>query len=197
MKRMNHTHVIVSYSHCNFNSRTTLKISKHKLFAKLSKCSFGLQQVYYLGHNVSGLGVAINKNKVQAVLDWPCPKNLKQLRGFLGFTIYYRRFIKQYAMVAALLANLLKKDNFKWDDFAHASFAALKIVVTQAPILALPDFSKPFVLETNALGMGIGAVLNQDHHLVTFFSKKLTASMQKQSAYTREFYAHYKKNANF
>nr|KYP42436.1 Retrovirus-related Pol polyprotein from transposon 297 family [Cajanus cajan] len=165
------------------------KLQQHKLFSKLSKCSFGLQQVDYLGHNVSGLGVAMDKSKVKAVLDWPCPKNLKQLRGFLGLTGYYRRFIKQYAVVAAPLTNLLKKDNFKWDNSAHGSFAALKTTVTQAPVLALPNFCKPFVLEMDASGVGIGVVLSQDHHPIAFFSKKLSASMQKQSAYTREFYA--------
>lgn len=101
---------------------------------------------------------------------------------------YYRRFIKQYGVVVATLTNLLKKDNFKWDGFAHASFTALKIAVTQAPILALLDFFKPFFLQKDALGVGIGAILNQNHHLIAFFSKKQFASMQKQFVYTREFY---------
>jgi len=84
------------------------------LFARLSKCSFGLQQIDYLGHTVSRNGVAMDTTKVQTILDWPEPTNLKQLRGFLGITEYYRRFIKGYATITAPLSDLLKKDNFSW-----------------------------------------------------------------------------------
>lgn len=164
------------------------KLHQHKLFAKLSKCSFGLSQVDYLGHTVSALGVAMNKDKVQAVLQWPCPQTLKQLRGFLGLTGYYRRFIKGYAVIANPLTNLLK-DSFTWDDSATLAFERLRTTLTQAPVLALRDFSKPFVLETDASGMGFGVVLSQDSHPIAFFSKKLNATMQKQSTYAREFYA--------
>uniref|UniRef100_A0A151UIJ1 Retrovirus-related Pol polyprotein from transposon 17.6 n=1 Tax=Cajanus cajan TaxID=3821 RepID=A0A151UIJ1_CAJCA len=90
-------------------------LQQHKLFARMSKFSFGLQQVEYLGHTVSGEGVAMEKDKIQAVLNWPVPLNLKQLRGFLGLTRYYRRFIKGYASIVGPLNNLLKKDNFLSD----------------------------------------------------------------------------------
>ncbi|WVZ14926.1 hypothetical protein V8G54_012492 [Vigna mungo] len=149
------------------------KLEQHQLFAKLSKCSFGLPQVDYLGHTVSGLGVAMDTSKLQAVMDWPGPTSLKQLRGFLGLTGFYRRFIKNYAVTPS----------------AYATFEQLKLAITQAPVLAMPDFSKPFVLETDASGVGIGVVLSQEHHPIAFFSKKLSAAMQKQSTYTREFYA--------
>nr|KYP46438.1 Retrovirus-related Pol polyprotein from transposon 297 family [Cajanus cajan] len=149
-------------------------LHQHKLYAKLSKCSFGLQQVDYLGHTVSGSGVAMNQEKVQAVLNWPCPTNLKQLRGFLGLTGYYRKFIKGYASIAAPLSNLLKKESFHWTEQTTAAFENLKAAVTKAPVLALPDFSKLFTLETDASGIGIGAVLSQEKHPIAFFSKKLT-----------------------
>jgi len=164
-------------------------LKQHQLYAKLSKCSFGLQQVDYLGHTVSGQGVAMEADKVQAVLQWPCPTNVKQLRGFLGLTGYYRRFIKGYASIASPLTDLLKKDQFQWSSQATETFQTLKLAITQAPVLALPDFTKPFVLETDASGTGIGAILSQNNHPIVFFSKKLTPRMQKQSAYAREFYA--------
>lgn len=164
-------------------------LQSHSLFAKLSKCCFGMKQIDYLGHTVSGQGVAMDCSKVQAVLAWPTPSNLKQLRGFLGLTGYYRRFIQGYASVASPLTDLLKKDSFKWNEHTQLAFEELKQALTTAPVLRLPDFTKPFVLETDASGLGIGAVLSQAKHPIAFFSKKLSPRMQKQSAYVRELYA--------
>jgi len=131
----------------------------------------------------------MDANKVQVVIDWPTPTNLKQLRGFLGLTGYYRRFIKCYATLASPLTDLLKKDNFSWRDRATIAFNQLKNAITTAPVLSLPDFSQPFTLETDASGIGVGAVLGQNQHPIALFSKKMTIHMQKQSAYSREFYA--------
>ncbi|PNX99071.1 retrotransposon-related protein, partial [Trifolium pratense] len=127
----------------------------------MNECSFGMSEVDYLGHTVSGMGVTMDKAKVQAVLQWPIPTTLKQLRGFLGLAGYYRRFIKSYTTIASPLTDLLKKDSFQWSDSAMKAFNALKMAITSAPVLILPDFSKPFVLETDASGMGIGDVLGQ------------------------------------
>ena len=169
---------------------TELKVlQQHNLYAKLSKCSFGLQEINYLGHTVSGKGVTMDQEKVQAVLNWPYPINLKQLRGFLGLTGYYRKFIKGYVSIATPLSNLLKKENFHWNDHTSMAFDNLKAAITKAPVLALPDFSKAFTLETDASGIGIRAVLSQEQHPIAFFSKKLTPRMQRLSAYIRESYA--------
>ena len=91
-------------------------------------------------------------------------------------------------MVAAPLTDLLKKDAFQWSQRAHDAFVTLKSALTEAPVLALPNFAKPFVLETDASGTGIGAVLSQDNHPIAYFSKKISMRMQKQSAYAREMY---------
>ena len=157
------------------------RLKKNVLFAKLSKCSFGVLEIEYLGHIVLGEGVAMDATKVQAVLEWPTPLNIKQLRGFLGLTGYYRRFIKGYAKLAAPLTDLLKKEAFKWTSEAETTFVQLQKVMTSAPVLALPNFQLPFILETNASDTGIGAVLHQNGHPIAFFSKKLAPRVQKKS----------------
>ena len=164
-------------------------LQKEHLFAKISKCCFGVQEIDYLGHTITGSGVTMEKDKVSAMLDWPTPSTVKQLRGFLGLTGYYRRFIKGYASLASPLTDLLRKDGFSWSSQAEHAFFALKTAITTAPVLALPDFSKPFSLETDASGSGIGAVLSQGGYPIAYFSKKLSNRLQQQSAYTREFYA--------
>ncbi|MCH83059.1 hypothetical protein A2U01_0003873, partial [Trifolium medium] len=131
----------------------------------------------------------MNAEKIKDVLAWPKPLNVKQLRGFLGLTGYYRRFIKSYAQIAGSLTDLLKKDAFDWTHEAETAFQNLKQAVTSAPVLSLPDFSKPFTLETDASGTGVGAVLGQQGHPIAYFSKKLSPRRQKQSAYIRELLA--------
>lgn len=176
-------------SHLQHLKEVLSLMRQHTLYAKLSKCCFGFTTVDYLGHTISQEGVHMDKSKVRAVLDWPLPQNLKQLRGFLGLSGYYRRFIKNYATLVAPLTALLKKDAYEWNKPATDAFKALKNAITAAPVLALPNFSKPFMLETDASGTGIGAILSQDKHPITYFSKKLNNSMQHKSAYVRELYA--------
>jgi hypothetical protein len=157
--------------HLNHLESVLKALQQHHLFVKLSKCSFGVREIEYLGHIVNGQGVSMDKDKIKAVLEWPIPQDVKQLRGFLGLTGYYRRFIKSYANIAAPLTELLKKYGFGWNPSAQGAFTHLKSAITQAPVLALPNFNKPFVLETDASGSGVGAVLQQEGHPIAYFSK--------------------------
>ncbi|KAL4325224.1 hypothetical protein GQ457_11G000740 [Hibiscus cannabinus] len=160
------------------------------LVAKKSKCTFGQEAVEYLGHVVTRHGLTVDPNKVTAIQGWPVPRNVKEVRGFLGLVGYYRRFIKGFSTIAAPLSDLLKKnENFEWSQLAQEAFAQLKARLCTAPVLALPCFEKEFVIETDASGVGIGAVLIQENKPLAYFSQKLSGRMQGASTYHREMFA--------
>jgi hypothetical protein len=162
---------------------------KHQLYAKLSKCVFATPQVEYLGHVISGKGVATDPAKIIAMEQWPIPVNIKQLRGFLGLTGYYRRFIKGYAVISKPLTELLKKGGFHWNDGAQKSFETLKHAMVTAPVLKLPNFNEEFVIETDASDTGIGVVLQQQGHPIAYLSKALAPKHFILSTYEKELLA--------
>ena len=167
--------------------QTTLEIlQQHQFFAKESKCSFGVSKVEYLGHIVSAEGVAVDPSKITAILEWPCPISVTALRGFLGLTGYYRKFVRHYATIAAPLTEFLKTNNFSWSDVAQKSFQKLKDAMINLPVLRLPNFKELFEVTTDASGIAIGAVLSQQAHPIAFFSRKLSPRMQVALAYDRE-----------
>lgn len=88
---------------------------EHKLYAKKSKCMFFQSELQFLGHIISSQGVKPDPEKVKAIQKWPTPVNIKGLRGFLGLSGYYKKFVKNFAHIAAPLTDLLKKDNFNWN----------------------------------------------------------------------------------
>lgn len=165
-------------------------LQQHQFCAKLSKCTFVASQLEYLGHIISAQGVATDPDKTQVMRQWPIPTNLTELRGFLGLTGYYRKFVQNYGILAKPLTMLLQKNaKFVWTDQAHQAFLALKQDMVTAPVLISPDFSKSFTIETDACSTGIGAVLSQEGHPVAFYSKALGVNNQKLSIYEKEFLA--------
>lgn len=127
----------------------------------MKKCTIGQPQLEYLGYIMSGKGVSANKAKITAMCNWPKLWNTKDLREFLGLTGYYHCFVAGYAKIAWSLTELLKKDRFVWNEEAEEAFCKLKAAMTKAPVLALPDFSQVFVVESDASGQGLGALLKQ------------------------------------
>jgi hypothetical protein len=122
---------------------------------KLSKCAFAQRQVSYLGYVISEKGVSTDPGKVSAISQWPTPTSEKELRSFLGLAGYYRKFVKGFGIISKPLTDLLKKNTlFIWTPIHQASFQDLQTALCTAPVLALPNFSKPFCIETDACSTG-------------------------------------------
>ncbi|GJX71213.1 putative mitochondrial protein [Tanacetum coccineum] len=162
---------------------------ENTLYAKQSKYAFAVSEVEYLGNVISAEGVSTDKSKIQAIKDWPIPKTVKQLRGFLGLTRYYRMFIRHYAIITKPLTQLLKKQSFQWNDAAQVAFETLKSAMMSAPVLSFPDFKKDFIVETDACDTGIGVVVQQEGHPIAYLSKALSPKHQVYSTYEKEFLA--------
>ena len=148
---------------------------------KLSKCEFVRKQVEYLGHILTPEGLKTNPRLTQAVADFPTPTTVKEVHQFLGLCSYYRRFICQFAKISQPLNALTRKNaTFDWNEGCQTSFAKLKQCLSTTPVLAYPSLDKPFVLETDASILGLGAVLSQvqddgQSHPVAYASRSLTA----------------------
>ncbi|KAL0439630.1 UNVERIFIED_CONTAM: Transposon Ty3-I Gag-Pol polyprotein [Sesamum latifolium] len=155
--------------------RTVLQILREKqLYAKFSKCEFWMEKIAFLGHVVSKEGVQPDPTKVRAILEWEPPKNVSEVRSFLGLAGYYRRFIKDFSVVAKPLTNLLKKNTpFNWNDRCAQSFEELKRRLTSAPILALPSGDGGYVVYTDASRQGLGCVLMQHGKVIAYASRQL------------------------
>jgi hypothetical protein len=161
-------------------------LREHKLALKRPKCSFGEESVAYLGHIISEASVAMDPAKVTAMETWSRLRTLRTLRGFLGLTGYYRKFIAGYGTVAGPLTALLKREAFRWLEEANEAFQQLKQALMTTPLLQMPDFSKRFVVDCDASGAGFGAVLHQGDGAIAFFSRAVAPHHQKLPAYERE-----------
>ncbi|SPT16744.1 unnamed protein product [Triticum aestivum] len=162
------------------------ELRAHHLHLKRSKCSFGTPSVAYLDHVISADGVAMDADKVAAVAAWPTPHSPRALRGFLGLAGYYRKFIREFGLIASPLTRLLRRDAFAWDEEATTAFEALKGALTTGPVLQMPDFDRPFVVDCDASGAGFGAVLHQGDGPLAFFSRPFALRHLKLAPYERE-----------
>ena len=180
------------------------KLRQANLKLKCSKCNFFKKEIIYLGHHVSSKGIACDPKKIEVVKKWPKPETVNDVRSFLGFVGYYRRFIKGFSKIARPLNDLLignestKKQlgnkKIKWTGLEEESFEQLREACCEAPVLAYADFSKPFVLHTDSSLEGLGAVLYQKDDLdqlrvIAYASRSLTKSEKNYPAHKLEFLA--------
>ena len=155
------------------------RLKQAGLKLKPQKCHFIRQEVEYLGHIITPNGLKTNPRLVEAVLEFPTPKSVQQIRQFLGLSSFYRRFVPNFAKIAQPLHSLTRKNmQFVWETDCQAAFDLLKQKLTQAPVLAYPSFDHPYILETDASIQGLGAILSQDQdgkaHPVAYASRSLS-----------------------
>eukprot|EP00253_Pinus_taeda_P026109 PITA_26109 len=164
-------------------------LEEKQLYAKISKCFFGVQEVEYLGHIVSQEGVKVDPSKIKAIKEWKIPTSIKHLRGFLGLTGYYRKFVKNYGRITAALTTLLKKDAFSWTPEATKAFEHLKETMFQALVLATLDFTKTFIVQCDASGNEIVVVLMQDERHIAFEICPIKGKFLHKTIYEKEMLA--------
>ena len=165
------------------------KLQEEQLFANVTKCAFLRSSVDFLGFVISAAGISVDPNKTAAIRDWPTPTTPFEVHSFHGLAQFYRRFVRNFSSLAAPLTDLLKLNRFEWNATADRAFQQIMVALTSAPVLRLPDFDKLFDVATDASGLGIGAVLSQELHPVSFFSEKLSEPKSRYSNYDRELYA--------
>ena len=162
-------------------------LREKKLYAKLSKCDFWLKKVSFLGHIVSAEGIRVDPIKIEVVVNWKPPRNVTEVRSFLGLAGYFRRFEKGFSVIASPLAKLLRKGvKFEWTDKCHNSFEQLKEILVEAPVLMQPTSGKEYTLYSDALGISLGCVLMQDGKVVAYVFKKLKPHKQNYPTHDLE-----------
>lgn len=178
--------------HIEVLSRAAQKLNEATLSISESKSKFCQKRIKYLGYILDQAGVRPDDEKIQPILRYPAPKSVKEVRRLLGMVGWYQRFIKDYSTLTAPISQLLRKERtkFGWTEEADLAFQKVKAALVTAPVLMMPDYSKPFLLQTDASDVGIGAVLTQEiegeERVVAFLSKKLTSAQQKYHVTERE-----------
>ena len=181
-------------SHSEHVRKVLQLLSDHSLYAKESKCAFFKKEIDFLGHRISGAGLHTSPAKVTAVSEWPACKSVRDVRAFVGFANFYRKFIPDFSGLTKPLTDLMGTDvPWRWGELEHTAFERLKKALTTAPVLALPDTSKGFTVTTDASKYAIGAVLSQETpegvRPVAYESKKLAGAELNWPTHDKEAFA--------
>ena len=170
------------------------RIRNANLTLRPDKCHFLMSELKFLGHVVNEQGIAPDPGNLQKVANWPRPTNAKEVKGFVSLCSYYRRMVQNFAEIALPLHNLMKKDvPFLWNEDCEQAFLTLRDRLITSPIVAYPDFDKPFTLTCDASSHAIGAILSQEidgmEKVIAYYSAALTPTAQRYSAFDRELLA--------
>jgi hypothetical protein len=171
------------------------RIKVANLTIKPGKCRLAQHFVKYLGHTVGQGKLSPAGTKIQAVRKYPTPKSKTEIRSFLGLAGYYRRYVPDFSRIAAPLTDAIKgkskKGKIEWTEECNQAFNKLKEILVKEPVLSAPDFSKEFVLQTDASDLGIGVILSQadshgHEHPILYLSKKFNETERKFSTIEKE-----------
>ena len=171
-----------------------LRLRHAGLKLKPEKCRFFQRSVSFLGHIISHEGIGTDPEKTRAIMEWPTPTNVEEVRSFVGLASYYRRYVRDFAKIAAPLHALMKKNQrFCWTELAQKSFEELKVALTSPPILAMPSDTGEFVLDTDASDSAIGSVLSQRQdgaeRVIAYASRSLDRREQNYCVTRKELLA--------
>lgn len=193
-------------------SKVLQKLLEYSLSVKPEKCTFHAQKVKFLGFIIEPGKVVMDPRKVEDILKWPEPRNVKEVQAFLGFANFYRRFIERYSHIADPLIRLTRKDtSFAWKEPQQEAFDQLKRAFVEAPVLIMFDPDKPLYLETDASDYAIGATLSQPDdkgrlHPIAYYSRKMSPAELNYEIHDKELLAivtafkewrHYLEGANY
>src|SRR5277367_5168266 len=179
----------------NSERKVLQKLREHDLYLKPKKCEFRKPQVEYLGMVIQKGRISMDPVKLGGIQDWPVPTTVKQVRSFLGFGNFYRKFIKNFSNLAQPLNELLKKDKrFKWNTNQQQAFDILKQRFTEEPVLMMPDHTRPFQIEVDASKYATGGILTQTdsngaRHPCAFISKSMNDAQRNYDTGDRELLA--------
>jgi len=167
------------------------KLEKFNLFLKPEKCKFHQCKVEYLGVLIGNGTIKMDPIKVQGIANWPTPQTIKDVQSFLGFCNFYRAFIKNFSDVACPLNDLTcKNEQFIWTDEHNNTFLKLKRICTNYPVLCTPDWTKQFVMETNASGYALRVVIahkfEDSIHPIAFYSRSLLPAEKNYNTHNKE-----------
>jgi hypothetical protein len=182
-------------SHLEHVKHVVQLLSDYKLTANIEKARFFCTEISFLGHLIKENTITIDPERTASIRNFPVPKTVKQVRQFTGMCSYWLRYIPNYAEICAPLHQLKRKGvKFKWSEQCQKSFEKLKEIISNPPVLHLADFTKPFVVQTDASTVGAGGILlqyndNQDLMPIAYYSKKFNEAELKYSIYEKEAYS--------
>jgi hypothetical protein len=178
--------------HLHHLEAIAVKLQEYNIQINMKKSQFGVNEIVYCGFKISYGKTTVDPSKIALITEWPTPRNVSDVRSFLGFVGYYRRYIKGFASIAAPLTDLTKSTvSWKWTYAHQKAFNELKDAMVKSPVLYAPDEEKEFIVTVDAGPRAVGGVLEQEYedgmHVVAYAYHRLSEREEKYSQYEKEF----------